>query len=301
MRKVLLCWLFVAACSACDRRPLEHVGEAGTPLVVMLSPEHGRAVRPEQLAALGDYLTREAGLQVTVWVAPSETAAMQAVAANQIDAGLLPLADFLFLHQEYGVHASLRVLREQGSAEYRGEFVVRGDSGIASIADLAGKKVAFVDGNSTSGFLLPARMLADAHVKTEAVFAGSHEGAVDLLTSHQVDAAVTHTGGRLLGPSVKVIATTVAVPNEPVFFRKSLAADKRERVAAALTRYAVTADGAQVLAELAGITGFAPTSDSAYAEVFDTLKEAGKRVEDMVADGWKIAASNQRPLSSYAP
>ena len=53
------------------------------------------------------------------------------------------------------------LLREwkKGVAEYHTVFIARRDSGIASLADLRGRKIGFEDPNSTTGFLLPLAML----------------------------------------------------------------------------------------------------------------------------------------------
>ena len=64
--------------------------------------------------------------------------------------------------------ASLR----QGSKTYRSQVVVRADSGITSIDQLRGKKFAFVDPASASGFLFPNALLAGmVYARAQALFA----------------------------------------------------------------------------------------------------------------------------------
>lgn len=60
------------------------------------------------------------------------------------------------------------LLREwkKGIAEYRSIFIARRDSGIRSLEDLRGRRMAFEDPGSTSGFLLPLALLKMQGIET---------------------------------------------------------------------------------------------------------------------------------------
>ena len=59
----------------------------------------------------------------------------------------------------------LAMVAKHGSTRYRTVLFARRDSGIANIADLAGKTIAFQNSNSTSAYYLPAGMLLDAGLR----------------------------------------------------------------------------------------------------------------------------------------
>jgi phosphonate transport system substrate-binding protein len=301
LTSLLLLGAAAIAASACRRRDLDSVGEPATPLVLLVSRAHGERLTPEQRETMRRFLAAESGLAVEVWVAPGDEEAIHAIAANRADAALLPLGEYLFLHREYGVRASLRVLRDGGADRYGGEILVRADGPIRSLADLAGRKVAFVGGWSTTGFVLPARLLRDAGARPEAVFTGSHAASLAALRGGEVDAAVTFAGAASADPGLRVLASTPTVPNEPVFYRRGVPEAKRLRLDRALLAFAASAEGRAVLERIAGAHGLTPTTDAAYAEGEEVLRMNGVRLEDLVADGWKIAGENQMPLSSYAP
>ena len=89
-----------------------------------------------------------------------------------------------------------------GSWTYKSVVAVRAGSDIASLADLEGRRVAFSDPLSTSGFLFPAASIKSAGVDIgnlpegngsqaafDPVFAGGHVQSYTLLAEEQVDAA----------------------------------------------------------------------------------------------------------------
>src|SRR5258708_29761657 len=84
--------------------------------------------------------------------------------------------------------ASLR----QGSKTYRSQIVVRADSGINSIEQLRGKKFAFVDPASASGFLFPNALLAGMGIDyksffSDTIFAGGHDKGIIAGYNKQAD------------------------------------------------------------------------------------------------------------------
>lgn len=64
----------------------------------------------------------------------------------------------LFFEEETGAEIVLRRWKK-GVPNYRSLFFVRKDSGIASLEDLKGKKIAFSDPGSTTSFLFPSAIL----------------------------------------------------------------------------------------------------------------------------------------------
>lgn len=264
------------------------------PLVLLLSPWHGgEAADRERLASA----IHDAGrLDVEVVVAPTTQAAVLRAGTATWDAAILPLFDYLFCHQQYGVHAGLQVLRHDGQRTHEGEILVRAGSGIADLRGLSGRKLAFADHFSTSGFLFPARLLADEDVRPETSFAGSHEDALAQLRAGKVDAAAAWAGIGQGDPLLLAVARTEPIPNEPVFFRRDLGADARSRLQTALLAVASAPGGAETLRPFADITGLAPASDGDFLTVHEAIRAAGSRVEDLVPQGWRLRHESERSL-----
>src|SRR5207244_6062947 len=86
-----------------------------------------------------------------------------------------------------------------GSSTYRGIIVTRKDSGIKSIADLKGKRFAFVDPKSASGYVYPRAMLIEKGIDpetffSETIFAGSHDRVIAAVLNRRVDAGAIYDG-----------------------------------------------------------------------------------------------------------
>ena len=71
--------------------------------------------------------------------------------------------------------------------------MARVDSGIADLSDIRGKKVAFVDPSSASGYLYPAAHLVglgyDIDKDIDSVFAGGHDKSLQAVLNGDVDVA----------------------------------------------------------------------------------------------------------------
>ena len=103
---------------------------------------------------VGDLLYKETGLHFKTLVVTSYAAVIEAMGAGKVDIGWLATFSYVLAKDKYDVEL-LMVVQRFGSPFYRGQIMVRADSGIQSLKDLQGKRFAFVDPASTSGHLYP--------------------------------------------------------------------------------------------------------------------------------------------------
>lgn len=279
---------------AMNLRNKETAGQPGNPFVFLVAPNYRAS--PGRLDSLVSILKAESGMSVEIRVAESDDAAVRTGGTDKVDAWLLPLFGYLFSHQEYKAEAGLQVLRGDGARAYRGVILVTADSGIAALRDLNGRRIAYVDPYSTSGFLYPASLLREAGIEPHIEFLGSHEAVLSALRSGRVDAAATYADAANGDKTLSALATTAEIPNEPVFFRGDLNAPLRRRFEDALLRTAATPEGRRALSEMANIAGFTSVTDALYLDVDEVTRKAGKTTQDLVQRGWLIHNENQRPF-----
>lgn len=278
--------------AGCARRNESTVGTPANPLNIVVSPAHA----PKDAAALDaikKQLESSTGMTIVITQAATPADTIKAFDAGKTDVGLVTLEEYLVAREEYGVHATLQALRENGLSDYQGVILTKAKGGPVSVAELAGKKVGFVGPYSVSGFTLPVSYLNKAGVKVQPVFAASHEEVLKMLVDGKVDAAATYARQVKRAPGLKVLAYTGTVPNEPLITRDGLTPEKTEAVKKAFAELASTPQGAKALSAVADITGFKPVDSEVYRPIHDLLRSEGKSVYDMVPDGWDIYHLNQ--------
>jgi ABC-type phosphate/phosphonate transport system substrate-binding protein len=265
------------------------------PLRLAFSPAYAPPAAVGLAAALG----RRAGLRIEVRGTRSAEETVAEVEAHSVDGALSSLFDFLFCREIFHVEPVAQVLRRGNEGTQSGELVVRADSELRDVAGLAGKTVAFVDGYSVTGFILAAKLLRDAKVPVVVRFSGSHEQALADVRAGVAVAAATYRGASQGAADLRVLASTAAVANEPLFVARTIPAETRTALARALA--GVGTEEAGLLAGVANVSGFREPPPGAYDEAAQIVRSAGKSVEDLVPEGWSRANEHRRPLWSYAP
>jgi phosphonate transport system substrate-binding protein len=285
---------YLAVCSAIllwlSARPLledRSLGSAYQPIQFMLTP----SVDAQKISANGDllaaYLERETGLHVRTSVPTNFIAVVEAFGAGKADLAIMNSFSYLLAHSKYGASAVLRVLRRDGERSYRGQILARTDAGINSLEDLRGRRMAFVDPSSTSGYIYPKALLDRRGVRIgEEVFGNKHDIVVTMMYQGQVDAGATYysppdkTTGEILDArarvkaqfpdvfdKIKILELTDDIPNDPVVVRSDFPADVQAKIVDALLRFANTAEGRKALMQIASVEGLEQTTDADYGEM----------------------------------
>jgi phosphonate transport system substrate-binding protein len=202
------------------------------------------------------------GYRFESFVATSYAGVIEAMGAGRADIGWLNTFSYVIAHQKYGVEVRLVTVRF-GLPYYRAEIITQAGSAINSIADLRGKRFAFVDPASTSGYLFPIAGLKKAGYDPAAFFgqtffAGSHNNVVLAVYQGRADAGAVYEDARAtvqkslpdVMQKVKVVWKSDPIPNDTVSFRRGLPADVVDRVTSALLRFSETPAGLDTLKSL---------------------------------------------------
>jgi phosphonate transport system substrate-binding protein len=252
---------------------------------------------------LARMLSDVTGMAVTASVPTSYAAVIEAMGAERIDVGWLAPFAYVLARDTFQSEVILASVRG-GSKTYTGQIIVHADSGITSLEGLRGKKFAFVDPSSASGFLYPNALLASRGIDfktafSETLFAGGHDKVVIAVYNKQVDGGATfgdsvegtvtdaRTTVRSTIPDVtekvKPIAKTDPIPNDTVSVRKGLRPEIVAAIRDGLLAVAQTPDGRQTLNSLYRIDGLAPSVDSEYESVRRAAQVLGLNLEQELA------------------
>ena len=168
--------------------PPAAIGTEENPIQVLYVP----SVAAEEIIAGGDLLAAAlndaTGLFFEVSVPTSYAATVEAMCAAPANTiGFIPAHAYVLANALCGVTVALKALRF-GYTEYWTEFIVPRDSDIQTFEDLAGKTWAYVDGVSTSGFVVPSGMFASMGVTPgEGLEAGGHTEVVRAIYNGEAD------------------------------------------------------------------------------------------------------------------
>jgi phosphonate transport system substrate-binding protein len=253
---------------------------------------------------LAQLLTNATNLQFKVSVPTSYTTVIEAMGSNQVDVGWLAPFAYVLAHDKNQSQVILASVR-QGSKTYRSQIVVRADSGINSVEELRGKKFAFVDPASASGFLFPNAMLATKGIDyktffSDTIFAGGHDKVIIAVYNKQVDGGATFGNSIDTGPptdartlvtstlpdvmtAIKPIGQTDPIPNDTVSVRRGLDDNLTKLIKDGLLYVQSTADGKKVLRDLYNIDGLAAADDKDYDSIRSAAKALNLDLEEQVA------------------
>lgn len=267
--------------------PTPRLGSFDRPVVLAAVPFGDRGKIQAGVSAVAGALERATGLIWKVSAPTSYAATVEAMCAGQIDVAFLAPLAFALAADRCGVDVVLASKFGQ-DLTYKGQILVRADSGITDIKGLKGKRFAFVDPLSASGTLYPSLLVKQKGGEdpktffSETIFAGGHPQAIIALYLGQVDGAASYIDARddkSLPADVKektrVIDTTPPIPNDNISVRKGFPPELRTQIQQALLDYAGTDAGKKVLRDTFGIDGYGAVDNSFYESVREAVRSSG--------------------------
>lgn len=168
----------VAMLGACNKKKEnEHASE----IRLFFTPSVDADVIAEGSKNLTDFLESKTGYKFRTAIPASYVAEVEAFGANKADVAIINSFSYLLALEKYGVQAKLRVVRS-GTQYYSGQIIAHKESGIKKLQDLQVKRFAFTDAASTSGYILPYKMLMDSNITLKnIVFAEKHDVVVTMV------------------------------------------------------------------------------------------------------------------------
>ncbi len=201
-----------------------------------LVPSEGGADIVERMTPLVKHLSQELGVPVESFSASEYQGVITAMQNKQVDLAYFGPQSYVVAHRIAGAQAIAKELSEAGSTGYHAILVVHKDSGWKTLADVKGKKLAFVSPMSTSGYLVPSIALeeqlgiAPEAYFSEIVFTGSHGSSVQRVVNKDIDVAATNdmdlnamvlAGQVSMDPLVEIWRSEL-IPGSPMAVRRDL-------------------------------------------------------------------------------
>ena len=241
------------------------------------------------------YLSDKLGIPVEIQVTSDYTAAIEAMRYKHIDMAWFGPFSYVIASNVAGAEAIVNgIRRSDGKSDYHSIIVVRADSGIESFEDLKGKKFAFVDPSSTSGNLVPRKMLIENGIDPDNDFstmyyAGTHNAVEYAVANGKVDAGADsdNSYNRMvkegeIDPEVnKILYTSGPIQGSPIAVRSDLPVEIKQAIQNALIEM-----DEDVLHKVGGwgdIASYQKVSDSDYDIIRETAEALGMDVTNVEA------------------
>lgn len=251
------------------------------------TPVLGQEAERTEFEPLTAYLSDALGQKVVLYVAKNYGDLRTQMEAGEVDIG--SVSPFAYVDAARG--GKIRIIAQSvidGSATYRGIIVARKDSGFKSLTDLQGKRFAFVDPKSASGYVYPRAMLVEKGINPdsffkETIFAGDHKRVIAAVLNGQVDAGATYDtalgiakASGMPSDNLAIIASTDPIPHDAIVVRIGLDEALSKQIQTALVNLDKTDAGRRVIASShKKLSGHIIAVDSTFDVVRRTAKIAG--------------------------
>ena len=251
------------------------------------TPVLGEAEMRAEFEPLVTYLSGAIGQKVSLYIATD-----YGDLRTQMEAGAVDIGSFSpFAYVDAARGGKIRIIAQSvldGATTYRGIIVARTDSGLKTLADLRGKRFAFVDPKSASGYVYPRAMLIEKDIAPEGYFketffAGDHSKVIAAVLEGRADAGAIYEGALGVAKSRGVpteslvtLARTDPIPHDAIAVRTGLDGALVKKIQAALVDLDKSEAGRRVIANSKKkLTGHVIADDSLFDVVRRTAKIAG--------------------------
>lgn len=287
------------ALSSCTFKKAE-LGSAENPVKLFFVPSVDAKVIDSNSKTMKTWLEANTPYKFEIHVPQSFIAVVEAFGSKRADVAALNTFGYLLANQKYGAEARLTVIRH-GKTTYQSQIIAK-KGAIKELKDLVGKKFAFVDPASMSGYILPLKFLQDQGVKVgETVFAMKHDNVVSMIYQGQVDAGATfysppeekdgiQDARRLVKTQypdveekIEIVKLTSEIPNDPIAFRKDMPEDMKAAISQAFLKMVETEEGKTAFKNLYGVTAIQAATDKDYDQIREMMKAVNADAEALMS------------------
>jgi len=223
-----------------------------------IQPSLGPLITVKLMQPLISYLSKKLDMNVVLVLFPDYASITEYLKTNQVDIVALGPIEYIKAQQEAEVFPIVSPII-QGQAVHKSVIIARRDSRIKVLSDLKGKTFAFVDKNSSFGYLVPRILLMQNGIDPirdlkGIFFMGSDDKVFHSVLDKKVDAGamarrlyqyLSKSSER--GSEITILAESQEVPQGPFVARKGLNEKLIERLRDLLINLYLSDEGREIL------------------------------------------------------
>lgn len=303
---MMILGLSLAALTGCGGGDKEAsgAGEGGMPseLNVQFVPTNNDGSMQAKAKPFADYLSDKLGTTVNVTLATDYSTIVEAMASGQVDIGIMPPAAYVqardmgaaeaLLTSQLGAYDRETGLPIEGelTGTFKGEILVRSDSDMQELTDLAGKKIATLSPNSASGYIYPVAEMKEAGIDpvTDCTLTTVNDipSEMTAVLNGQQDACFVFEGARNvfagsfadydLMQDLRVLYLTEGdIPNDAIAVQPDMDPAVKEQVKEVFLNMKNDEEGAEAMT-LWSHKGYTEVTESAYDTIRDYTEMAAE-------------------------
>jgi len=261
-------------------------------VLIGILPEMNVFKQKQRFKLLGEYLSKKTGATIEFTILSRYGNIVERFSGEKMDGAFFGSFTGALAIERLGAIPLARPVNLDNSSTYHGYLFVRKDSGIKTVQDMKGKRMAFVEKATTAGYIFPRAYMKEKgiedadHFFSESFFAGSHDAAIYAVLNRKADiGAAKHsiydrvrTDDPRVDKELIILAESPKVPSNGLCVRKGLDAALQQKLKQALLQLHTDPEGEGVLKQF-GALRFIETTASDYQSVFEMAKKAGINIK----------------------
>lgn len=242
----------------------------------------------ENYAPILEEIAQKVGRQAKVIIVSDYDSLGRSLVNGTIDIGWFSPFAYVSAKSKGDITPMVTTVVNQNSS-YHGYIITRKDRGFKSVDHLKGKRFAFVDKQSASGYVYPRAMLLEQGKQPETffsenIFLGSHDRVIEAVLDGTVDAGATYSeaveaarGRGLTVQNLEIVAKTESIPKDAIAARPGFDEVLLGKITNAFIETTDKKAECSFLMKKTGLNGFISASDQVYDIIRRAAKASSKR------------------------
>lgn len=254
-RSLAILWMFLALLAWSGSASAEKE------ILIGLIPEDNIFTQMDRHRPLAEYLTKKLGQKVRFTILSRYGDVLDRFRSRKMDGAFFGVFTGVLALEQLDAEPIVHPVSTDGNSAVQSYIFVRKDSKIGDLAGMKGKRIAFVDKATVTGYLYALSYIRQHGIKDiqayfkDVSFTGSHGSTVYAVLDGRADigTAKSKIFNKLLkkDPGIKeelkVIAKSREFPDSTLFLRKDLPSAVRSRIRTILIEMNRDAEGQEVL------------------------------------------------------
>lgn len=261
-------------------------------LLIGLIPEENIFNQMERHRPLAAYLTQKFGTKVRFTILSRYGDVLDRFMSRKMDGAFFGVLTGALAMEKLNAEPLVHPVSPDGTYGVQSYIFVRKDSNIATVHDMKGKRIAFVDKATATGYLYARSFLRERGVQDlntyfrDVSFTGSHGSTIYAVLDGRADVGTAKSKifhqlvkrEQSIGEDLTILAKSRALPDSTLFLRKDFPAAKRQHIRDIMLNMDKDAEGREVLKKLESKM-FVEAKKGDFKTVFEIAQKAAITVK----------------------